>query len=229
MRKKQQRFADNAQCPHVIEPGKPSYHHMQGAWHTHYFHNSHPIVLELGCGQGAYTIGLAQQLPEKNFIGVDVKGARLWAGRKLATVHKLPHVAFLRANIMHMDHFFAPHEVHAIYLPFPDPRPKGRDAKRRLTSPRFWDVYRNILQPGGNVYLKTDNMTLFLYTLEVLRDREDVQALSYTEDLYRSDFATAHYGIQTDYEKRYLAQGIAIKYLQFSFSKSADTKRPQDS
>ncbi|MEN0016402.1 MAG: hypothetical protein AAF706_02155 [Bacteroidota bacterium] len=90
-------------------------------------------------------------------------------------------------------------------------------------------MYRKILEPGGNVYLKTDNMTLFLYTLEVLRDREDVQALSYTEDLYRSDFATAHYGIQTDYEKRYLAQGISIKYLQFSFGKSADTKRPQDS
>ena len=217
MRKKQQRFADNAQRPNVLEPGKPLYDHIQGQWQSAYFHNAHTLVVELGCGKGAYTVGLAQQFPDQNFVGVDIKGARLWAGSTAALAHQLSNVAFLRTKIEQLGQFFAPGEVSEFYLPFPDPRPRDRDAKRRLTSPRFLALYRQLLQPGGRVHLKTDDKALFTYTLEVL-NTQAITDLVYTEDLYRSTWLTAHHGIQTAYEQQFLAQGATIKYLCFAFA-----------
>lgn len=216
MRKKLRRFADITQRPNVLEPGKTLYHQIKGQWQSNYFHNTNDIVLELGCGRGAYTLGLAQQHDDKNFVGVDIKGARLWAGSTDALTHQLQHVAFLRTKIEQLASFFAPGEVSELYIPFPDPRPRDRDAKRRLTSPRFLALYQTLLQPGGVVHLKTDDDALFAYTLATLRT-QSVKDLVYTEDLYQSVWLAAHQGIQTAYEQKFLAQGATIKYLRFSF------------
>ena len=217
MRKKLQRFADNAARENVIEPGKPLYEMVKGQWRTAYFHNPGELVLELGCGRGAYTLGLAQQFPSKNFVGVDIKGARIWAGSTDAVQQGLQQVGFLRTKIEHLAQFFAPQEVSEIYIPFPDPRPRDRDIKRRLTSPRMLAIYRELLQPGGWVHLKTDNEALFQYTLETLAT-EPITDLVYTSDLYQSEWLATHHSIQTDYEKKFLAQGITIKYLRFAFA-----------
>ncbi len=217
MRKKLQRFAANAQRPNVIEPGKPLYEHIQGHWRTAYFHNAHDLAVELGCGKGAYALGLAQQFPSKNFVGVDIKGARLWVGSTAALAHELHNVAFLRTKIEQLAQLFAPGEVSEFYIPFPDPRPRDRDAKRRLTSPKFLALYRKLLYPGGWIHLKTDDATLFAYTLEVLSTHA-ITNLVYTEDLYQSEWLAAHHGIQTAYEQQFLAQGATIKYLRFAFA-----------
>ena len=217
MRKKLQRFADNSQRRNIIEPGKASYAHLKGKWRTDYFDNQHDLVVELGCGKGAYTLGLAQRFPNKNFVGVDIKGARLWVGSSYALVHQLHQVAFLRTKIEQLDQHFAPGELTELYIPFPDPRPRDRDEKRRLTSPRFLALYRQLLQPGGFVHFKTDDTVLFSYTLEVLRSQA-VSDLVYTEDLYQSEWLATQYGIQTAYEQQFLEQGASIKYLRFSFA-----------
>ena len=216
MRKKLQRFADNVLRHNVIEPGKATYTQLKGKWRIDYFNNPHDLVVEIGCGKGAYTLGLSQQFPHKNFVGVDIKGARLWVGSSYALAHQLHQVAFLRTKIEQLDQCFARGEISELYIPFPDPRPSNRDEKRRLTSPRFLALYRQLLQPGGFVHLKTDDASLFAYTLAVLRV-QSVQNLIYTEDLYQSKWLSAHYGIQTDYEQQFLAQGTTIKYLRFCF------------
>lgn len=217
MRKKLQRFADNAQRRNIVEPGKASYVHLKGKWRTDYFNNQHDLVMELGCGKGEYTLGLAQRFPNKNFVGVDIKGARLWVGSSYALVHQLHQVAFLRTKIEQLDQHFAPGELTELYIPFPDPRPRDRDEKRRLTSPRFLALYRQLLQPGGFIHFKTDDTALFSYTLEVLRSQA-VSDLVYTEDLYQSEWLATQYGIQTAYEQQFLEQGASIKYLRFSFA-----------
>lgn|SRR3569623_829560 len=216
MRKKLQRFADNAQRSNIIEPGKANYTQLKGKWRTNYFDKQSDLVVELGCGKGAYTLGLAQRFPHKNFIGVDIKGARLWAGSSYAIAHELHQVAFLRTKIEQLDQCFAPKEISELYIPFPDPRPRDRDEKRRLTSPRFLAIYRQLLQPGGFVHLKTDSTALFDYTLTVLR-AQAVSHLVYTEDLYQSELLLTHHGIQTDYEQQFLANNSTIKYLRFAF------------
>lgn len=217
MRKKMQRFADNASCHNIIEPGKPLYTAIKGGWNDHYFHHDAPLTLEVGCGTGAYTLGLAEQLPHQHFVGIDIKGARLWAGSQAAIQQGLENVAFLRTRIEHLDQFFAPQEVSEIYIPFPDPRPRDRDIKRRLTSPRFLAIYQKLLKANGRVHLKTDNLALFEYTVETLQS-QPVKDLITTTDFYQSEWATTHYGIQTTFEQRFLAQGIAIKYLSFAFA-----------
>jgi tRNA (guanine-N7-)-methyltransferase len=221
MRKKLKRFQDNAQRNNVIEPGKANYHTIKGQWKADYFHNFNDIILELGCGEGEYSINLAKMSPTKNFVGIDLKGARLWAGSTQAVQGELKNVAFLRAPIEQIDQFFAPGEVDEIYLPFPDPRPRDRDEKKRLTSPGFLDLYRKILRPGGKVHLKTDNDQLFAYTLEVLRTHPGICELVDTQNLYEDNKVELATHIQTKYERKYLSQGIKIKYLQFVFGKAA--------
>jgi tRNA (guanine-N7-)-methyltransferase len=217
MRKKLQRFADNAQRHNIIKPGEVGYTHLKGKWRTDHFNNPHDLVVELGCGKGAYTLGLAQRFPHKNFVGVDIKGARLWVGSSYALAHELHQAVFLRTKIEQLGQCFAPGEISELYIPFPDPRPRGRDEKRRLTSPRLLALYRQLLQPGGLVHLKTDDDAFFAYTRAVLRT-QPVSNLIYTEDLYQSEQLSEHYGIQTDYEQRFLAEGATIKYLRFSFN-----------
>ncbi|MEL6539648.1 MAG: tRNA (guanosine(46)-N7)-methyltransferase TrmB [Bacteroidota bacterium] len=216
MRKKLKRFAENAQRSNIIEPGKAIYTNIKGQWNTAYFGNTSDLVVELACGKGAYTLGLAQMFSNKNFVGVDIKGARLWTGSTQAITEKLSNVVFLRARIEELDSFFAAKEISTLYIPFPDPHPRSRDAKRRLTSPRFWALYRQLLQPDGQVHFKTDNDALFEYTLQVLQ-AERIKNLTYTRDLYASPLLAEHHGIQTAYEQQFLAQDIKISYLRFAF------------
>lgn len=213
-RSKLMKFAAIAERENVIEPGDEQYGQLIGKWREEFFENDNPLVLEIGCGRGEYTVGMAKLFPEKNFIGLDIKGARIWKGSTLAEEEELDNVAFLRTFIEHLDENFADDEVDAIWVTFPDPRPRDRDVKRRLTSPRFLDNYEKIVKPGGIIHLKTDNQMLFDYTLEVLQER-GAKDLLFTHDLYQSDLQEHTMGIYTTYEKRYLEEGITIKYLQY--------------
>lgn len=214
MRQKRQRFESNKLLDNLIEPGKPFYKMAKGQWNTIYFQNNQPITLEIGCGHGAYTVGLGKIFPEKNFIGIDIKGDRLWKGAQKAHDNGLKNIAFLRIQITHLLDFFEHNEVAEIWITFPDPRPKNKDIKRRLTSPRFLNLYRTILIDGGKIHLKTDSALLFQYTLTLLQD-QTIQPLACTTDLYCSPLINDHFDIQTTYEQRFLAQGTPINYLCF--------------
>ena len=216
MRQKCKRFEANKWLTHLIEPEKPLYETIKGQWHNDYFCNKHPITLEIGCGHGDCTIGLARTFPVSNFIGIDSKGDRLWKGAQTAQAEKLTHVAFLRIQVEQLLDFFEADEVAEIWITFPDPRPKNRDQKRRLTSLRFLKLYKHILSAGGKVHLKTDSMELFSYTLALLRS-EKINLLAHTTDLYSSPYGNDHLAIQTTYEKKFLLQGSQIKYLCFAF------------
>lgn len=215
-RQKLKRFEQNAQASNVLEEGKDLFKTIKGNWHSKYFQNQHPIVLELACGRGEYTVGLATQYPDKNFIGIDIKGARIWKGSTLAIENNLQNVAFLRTHIQNLDFFFAESEVSEIWLIHPDPRPRDKDEKRRLTSPRFLNLYRSFLAPNAMIHLKTDSELLFDYTLEVLQDYK-IDNLLYTKDLYNSELNQLHFGITTTYEKKFNDKGFKINYLQFKF------------
>ena len=216
-RRKLERFAENTDNPHIVQAGKPIYETIKGNWANVQFNNQNPIVLELACGRGEYTVGLAREFPDKNFIGVDIKGGRIWKGAKTAAQDGLANAAFLRIYIQNLSDFFAPGEVSEIWITFPDPRPKGRDAKRRLTHPRFLKMYRSLLTEGGTVHLKTDSTPLFDYTLALL-ETAPVTELEYTFDFYKSASANEHHGIKTKYEQLFTAKGENIKYLRFKFT-----------
>jgi len=166
VKRKQERFRIIEANQNVIEPSKPVYQKIKGKWNTEYFQNDRPITLELACGRGEYTVGLARLFPERNFVGVDIKGERIWKGSTIALQEGLTNACFLRTQILLIENFFDPAEVNEIWLTFPDPRPRKRDIKRRLTSQRFMEMYKRILQKGGYLRLKTDNTQLFEYTLE---------------------------------------------------------------
>lgn len=217
MRKKQQRFADNRVNRNVIEPGKEVFENIRGKWKSDHFQNENELVLELACGRGEYSTGLGAIYKDKNFIGVDIKGNRIWVGSKKARLDGLDNVAFLRTQIDHLEKFFEPGEVSEMWIVFPDPRPKDSDEHRRLTSPKYLEIYKKLLKPGGLMHFKTDNSGLFDYTVELLKSREDISELEYTWELYNSKYAADHHGIKTKYEHQFSEQGHEIKYLKFRF------------
>lgn len=213
---KLQRFADLKTFSNVFELDECK---LKGIWNKEYFKNNHPIVLELGCGRGEYTINMAQAFPEKNFIGIDYKGARLWRGAKTAIDEKKSNVAFLRIQIENLVDFFAKDEVSEIWITFPDPQPQISREKKRLTSSKFLEKYQNIITNNGLIHLKTDNDGLYNYTLDLLQSLHfDVHC--HTNHLYHSDVLNETLSIKTTYEKIYLSQGKNINYLCFSVSKS---------
>ena len=218
MRKKQGRFEDNKVSRNVVEPGKEIFETIKGKWRSDFFGNDNDIILELACGRGEYSTGLGAIFKDRNFIGVDIKGNRIWVGSKKARLEGMDNVAFLRIQIDHLEKFFEPGEINEIWIVFPDPRPKSSDEHRRLTSPKFLEVYKKLIKAGGLIQLKTDNTELFDYTLELLKSRKDIQELKYTWELYNSEFALDHYGIKTKYENQFAEQGYVIKYLKFRFS-----------
>lgn len=217
MKSKLKRFEIIAGRENVIEPGKELYLQVKGKWKESYFKNQNPMTVELACGRGEYSVGLAKRFPDQNFVGVDLKGDRLWKGSTWAFEDGLKNVGFLRTQILNIEAFFESGEIDEIWLTFPDPRPRKRDIKRRLTSPRFLNMFKNILKEGGWFRFKTDNSGLFDYTLEELGQRTDVVDLKSTHDLYSSDLREECFDIKTRYEEMFTAEGEKIKYLRFKF------------
>ena len=183
-----------------------------------FFGNENPIILELGCGKGEYTLGLAQKFPDKNFIGIDIKGARFWRGAKTALEETLHNVAFIRTQIELIDYLFFAHEVAEIWITFPDPQIKYKRAKHRLTNPEFLEKYKSVLKAEGCVHLKTDSEYMHGYTLGLLQGMG--LPISYSNhDVYKNEGSPEEIlSIQTFYENQYLAKGKAITYLRFKFS-----------
>lgn len=187
---------------------------IKGNWAEKHFGNANPIVAELGCGRGDYAIELAKRYSGINFIGVDLKGARLWRGAKNALENKLNNVVFLRTTIRKLEEYFAAGEISEIWLTFPDPYPKRRQAPQRLTSPAFLNLYRNLLKPGGVIHLKTDDRDLFEYSFETAKT-DGWQIEIRVDDLYGQPVENDLLYIQTKYEKQHLADGRKIRYLRF--------------
>ena len=196
---------------------------MKGKWNSDFFKNSNPIVLELGCGRGEYTVGLARMYPDKNFIGVDIKGARMWTGATEALNEKLANVAFLRTNIEIIDRFFAQGEVSEIWLTFSDPQMKK--ATKRLTSTYFMNRYRKFLVDRGLVHVKTDSNFMFTYTKYML-ERNNLPVKFMTEDLYHSGLVDDILSIRTYYEQQWLDRGLTIKYVKFCLPQTGDLEEP---
>ena len=211
------RFEENLTFPNLFQV---SYEDLQnnrfelkGRWGADFFKNDNPIVLELGCGKGEYTVALARKYPDKNFIGIDIKGARLWRGCKTSNEEKMGNVAFIRTRIQMIEHFFAPCEVSEIWVTFPDPQPKKPN--KRLTSERFLSYYKKILRPDSIVHLKTDSYELYDYTLNEVIPEGKYKVLFATDDLYSSDFQDDVREVQTFYESMFLNEGKKITYIQF--------------
>lgn len=216
-RKKLVRFKENEENPNVIQDGKEIFETIKGNWNETQFQNENPIVVELACGRGEFTVGLGRVFRDQNFIGVDIKGSRIWKGSSTATAEGIHNVAFLRTQIEQLDKFFATGEISELWITFPDPFPRDGDEKRRLTSPRFLEMYKPLLKAGGTVHFKTDNTGLFDYSLELFQSREDINLIGFTHDFYQSEWKDDHFGIQTRYEKMFSDKGEKIKYLKFQF------------
>lgn len=215
---KLQRFAENLTFDNLFQVGFEQLEQegfaLRGHWAEH-FGNTNPITLELGCGKGDYTLALARIHPERNYIGVDIKGARLWRGAKTAIEEPLKNVAFIRTRIELIDRFFAPDEVSEIWITFCDPQLKKPN--KRLTSPRFLDTYSRFLAPQSTLHLKTDSQELYDYTLNEVLPNRNVEIIAHTADLYNDNASTLSEAklTQTFYEKMFLAEGKPITYIQW--------------
>ncbi len=192
---------------------------QKGKWLTNYFNNNNPIVLELGCGKGEYTIGLAQKNLQKNYIGVDIKGNRIWTGAKQAITNAMQNVAFLRSKIDFITNCFAPNEIDEIWITFPDPQPQKTRARQRLTHPIFLNRYKQFLKPNGLVHLKTDSTSLYQFTLQVIEENK-LPLIWHTNDLYKNCPSERNelIEIKTYYETLFTGKGEDIKYILFKLN-----------
>jgi len=228
-KKKLQRFAQMETFDHVVQPSfgevfKKDYK-LKGKWGKDFFKNENPIVLELGCGKGEYTVGLAKQETNKNFIGIDIKGARMWRGAKTALDEDICNVGFLRTRIDLINSFFADNEISEVWITFPDPQPKKY--YKRLTSSRFLGYYQSLLAKDGIINLKTDNAELYQYT-KALVNLNQLEILADSYNLYHSGLADEILSIKTYYEQQFLAQGKPIHYIRFKLDKSVKLEDPEE-
>ena len=221
-----ERYENVFQYPYSVVEQVPF--EMKGRWNECYFRNDHPIVLELGCGKGEYTVELAKLYPEVNFIGVDIKGARMWTGATQALQEGLKNVAFLRTNIEVIDRFFTPGEVTEIWLTFSDPQMKN--PRKRLTSTWFMQRYRHFLADGGIVHLKTDSNFLFTYTTYMV-EKTGLPLLFRTEDLYHTEGIDEEtrriLAIRTYYESMWIDRGLNIRYMKFRLPQKGELVEPE--
>ncbi len=211
---KLRRFAEITSFNNVVEleDGKI----LKGQWSEQHFKNNNPVILELGCGKGEYTVNLGRLFPQFNFIGIDYKGNRIWRGAKTALEEGFDNVAFLRIQIENLLDYFGENEISGIWITFPDPQPQISREKKRLTSPRFLEMYKYILKAQAPVHLKTDSDSLYLYTIQKVQESGHTLQIN-TSDLYNSEFADEVLSIKTYYEKKYLATNKNINYLKFNF------------
>ena len=228
-KKKLARFAEMDTFNHVVqaefnEVFQKDYK-LKGRWNKDFFRNDNPIILELGCGKGEYTVGLAQQRPEINFIGVDIKGARMWRGAKTALENGMTNVGFLRTRIDLINSFFAPSEISEIWITFPDPQPKKY--YKRLTSTRFLGYYQKLLKQNGFIHLKTDSQELFTYTKQLV-ELNNLETEICTNDLYNAGIADHVLSIKTFYEQQFLQQGKPITYIKFKLDIQKDLEEPEE-
>jgi tRNA (guanine-N7-)-methyltransferase len=218
---KLRKFRENLTFDCLIQPDFDevfrSDHPLKGRWRSDFFHNDNPIVLELGCGKGEYTLALAERDPKYNYIGIDIKGARMWRGAKSAIERKMNNVGFLRTRIEFINSLFAENEVDEIWITFPDPQLKVRRTKKRLTSPTFLEYYARLLRPEGVIHLKTDSQHLFAYTAEVI-EQLGLHCEVSNADIYGSGYADEVLSVKTAYEKQFLEMGLPITYTCFSLN-----------
>lgn len=216
-------FPNVHQYPYSVVSEEPFA--LRGHWGEQHFHNDHPLVLELGCGRGEYTVGLARQFPNRNFVGVDIKGARMWTGAKQALEEGLPNAAFLRTNIEIIDRFFAPGEVEELWLTFSDPQMKN--PRKRLTSTYFLERYRRFLVPGGRIHVKTDSPFLYTYT-RLMVEHNQLPLLAAVEDLHHTEgLEPSLRSIRTYYEGMWMERGLPIRYLQFALPREGALQEPE--
>lgn len=227
--RKLDRFAEMENFDNVVQPAFEEVfrkeYKWKGKWSEMFFHNTNPIVLELGCGKGEYTVNLAQHFNNKNFIGIDIKGARIWRGAKTALEKKLDNVLFLRTRVEFLESFFTENEIDEIWITFPDPQPKK--ALKRLTSSRFLNIYNQILKPDAIIHLKTDSRELYDYTMQLLRFNGLNIRLS-TNNLYGDLQVGEILDIKTFYEKQFLREGKKITYIKFSIPSQNPIKEQPD-
>lgn len=212
------KFANMEAYPHVFQYPfavlQEKGFEMKGKWNEKFFKNSNPIILELGCGKGEYTVGLAKLYPDNNFIGVDIKGARMWSGAKQSLEEGLSNVAFLRTHIELLTHFFEEGEVSEIWITFPDPQ--MNKVNRRMTSTRFMKLYGQLIKPNGVIHLKSDSNFMFTYTSQMV-GLNNQRVLFKTDDLYHSELVDDVLTIKTFYEQQWIARGLNIKYIKFEY------------
>jgi tRNA (guanine-N7-)-methyltransferase len=216
------RFEHNILAQNVIERGKELYTIIKGKWNEVYFKNDKPLILELACGKGEYTVGLGSYFPEKNFIGVDIKGDRIARGSKKALEQNLINVAFLRTGIQYLDEFFEPDEIDEMWLIHPDPQPRDKEEKRRLTNKYFLNIYKLYLKNEGIFYFKTDSSFLFEYSLDIIQNDPEFEILEFTRDLLNSPLENDYYQIETHYGQLFQKEGHTLHFL-----KAKHIKKPQ--
>ena len=187
---------------------------MKGKWNEVFFQNNNSVTLELGCGKGEYSVALAKNYPERNFIGIDIKGARIWRGAKTALEEQLKNICFLRAQVDHLSEYFEPNFIDEIWLTFSDPHLPKSEARRRLTSPKFISIYCEVLKPGGIIHLKTDSSVLYDFTLEVIAELK-LKMLWHSDDIYSAELPDKILEVKTYYEEMNLKKGKTIKYVKF--------------
>jgi tRNA (guanine-N7-)-methyltransferase len=219
---KLKRFKENETFSNVIQPTREEVLNntlrLKGNWNRDFFKNENPIVLELGCGKGEYSVNLAVMFPEKNFLGIDIKGARFWRGAKTALAEKINNVGFLRTQIELVDFIFDENEIDEIWITFPDPQIKYKRTKHRMTNPDFLNKYKKILKPNGMVHLKTDSEYMHGYTLGLLEGLGITIEYAHHDIYSTTNVPKEVTAIQTHYESQYLAINKKITYLRFNFS-----------
>ncbi|MCD8172932.1 MAG: tRNA (guanosine(46)-N7)-methyltransferase TrmB [Alistipes sp.] len=216
---KHKRFQENLTFANLVQPEFGEIFHkdhpLKGKWKSDFFGNDRPLVLELGCGRGEYTVALGEMFPDRNFIGIDIKGARMWRGAKTATENGMANVGFLRTRIEFINSFFGPGEVDEVWITFPDPQLKKNRVKKRLTAPQFLEMYSRFVTPDTPVHLKTDCLHLHRYT-KAVAEANGLRVISACDDIYGKGFADEVLSVKTTYEQKFLAEGMAITYIAFT-------------